>query len=594
MSDTRKKWFSRDADTLRADLLRYARANFGDQVVDFSPASLGGMLLEMPAQVGDSFQYYLDYAFAESQWDEATEIQSIERFLRDAGVIPSGASPSSGEVNITLSVPADPAFSGTRPLEGALPTIKVGTSFRSGTGILFQLVENIDFSRKDANGDYLFDVVGTTIGSSGEIREYRIRKRGIVVSGQQTSEQFSVGSAVPFKALTLTRGDVHDIVSVIDASGRRWFEVDNLAQDIAFTRRRNLGEDRQQVPSLLRTVQTTRRFVREYSLRSGKTSIRFGAGTEPVVSDVEDFTTNFRNAQIVPLRLDASSLGRVRSFGEAPANTDVVVTYRFGGGLSHNVPEGAISSINELEIDFPNTINSGDIEAIVASISINNPKPTSGGAPALTPEEWRSLIPLARAAQNRVVSPNDLIGKALALPGEFGRVHKAATRPSYPGQPARLWVVCRDKKRLTTASNSLKENLRTFISEQRLIGDAVDILDCPILNWALKVRVSAAAGFPKQRVYTDLTANLSRIVVELSPDPDSPLDLDRLRSRILRTRGVDQIISLDVMPRSGIINGKEYSDYSWSNTRNEGKIVPPPGGVFEMLDLNSDIFVYVE
>jgi hypothetical protein len=594
MPERQTRWFSRDADSLRVDLLRYARANYGDKISDFSPASLGGMLLEMAAQVGDSFQFYVDYAFAESQWDAAVETQNIERFLRDVGLIPSGATPSSGEIEITVRVPADPAFEGGKPLESTLPLIKVGTSFRAANGILFSLVENVDFSAKDPNNDLVAEVVDVEIASNGSVAAYFLRKSAIVVSGQEETETFVVGSPAAFRTFTLSKGNVHDIVSVTDDLGRRWFEVDNLAQDTAYIRVRNLSRDRRDVPTLLRTINTTRRFIREYSLVSGRTSLRFGAGVDPKVVDMEDFSVPFRVASVVPFQLDTGLVGRQRSFGEAPANTNLTVVYRHGGGLNHNVPARSISRVNTLEIDFPGTVNSAVINEVVESIIVSNPLATAGGAAALSIEEWRSAIPLARAAQTRMVSQSDIVGWILSMPGEFGRVHRAVTRPSLPGLPTRVWVVCSDKDRLRPATESLKENLKVYLAEQRLIGDAVDVLDCPILNWGMKVRVAAAAGVSKQTLSADLARNLRDYIISLDLKPDQSLDLDRLRARILNTRGVDEIVNFEVIPRVGNFGGLRYSDYPWTNTKKEGKIAPPMGGIFEMLDLNLDVLINVD
>lgn len=593
MPERRTRWFSRDADSLRSDLVRYARANYGDKISDFSPASLGGMLLEMAAQVGDSFQYYVDYAFAESQWDTAVETENIERFLRDVGIIPSGASPSSGEIEIVVRVPSDPAFEGGRPLESTLPLIKVGTSFRASNGVLFSLVENVDFGLKDPNNDLLAEVVDVEISSGGSIAAYFLKKTAIVVSGQEERETFSIGSSVPFRTLSLSKGNVHDIVSVRDSLGRSWYEVDNLAQDLSFIRVRNLSSDRREVPTLLRTINTTRRFIREYSLNTGRTSLRFGAGVDPNVLDMEDFSVPFRVASVVPFQVDPGLVGRQRTFGEAPFDTELSVVYRHGGGLSHNVAARSISRVNTLEIDFPGTVNSALINDVVESLTVSNPRATSGGAAPLSVEEWRSTIPLARSAQNRMVSQKDIVGWILSMPGEFGRVHRAVSRPSMPGLPTRVWVVCRDRDRLRPATDSLKENLKVYLSEQRLIGDAVDILDCPILNWGLKVRVAVSAGSSKQGVSSDLARSLRNYIISLDLKPDQTLDLDRLRARVLSVRGVDEIQNFEVIPRVGEIGGLRYSDYPWSNTKREGKIVPPMGGIFEMLDLNLDVFINV-
>jgi hypothetical protein len=593
MIERQTRWFSRDADALRADLVRYARANFGDKISDFSPVSLGGLLLEMAAQVGDSFQYYVDYAFSESQWDTAIETGNIERFLRDVGLIPSGATPSSGEVQITVRVPADPAFEGGRPLESTLPLIKVGTSFRSSSGIVFSLVENIDFSLKDANNDLLADVVETEISDNGEIVAYFLRKRATVVSGQQETETFKIGSPTAFKTITLARGNVHDIVTVTDGLGRRWYEVDNLAQDTSYVRVRNLTRDRKDVPTLLRTVKSNRRFVREYSLSSGRTSLRFGAGVSQQGTDMEDFSVPFRVASVVPLQLDSGTLGNVRTFGEAPANTEITVVYRHGGGLSHNVPARSIIRLNTLEIDFPGTVNSALINQVVESMLIENPSATSGGAAPLSVEEWRAAIPLARVAQNRVVTQSDLVARAISMPGEFGRIHRAVSRPSLPGLPTRMWVVCRDRERLRPATDSLKDNLKVYLSDQRLIGDAIDVLDCPILNWGLKVKVASTIGVSKQSVSTDLARSLRDYIANLDLKPDQTLDLDRLRARVLNTRGVDEIQTFEVIPRVGNIGSLRYSDYPWTNNKKEGKIVPPLGGIFEMLDISLDVLINV-
>ena len=58
-----RTYLSKDFDSFRAELLRYAKTYFPDKIQDFSEASLGGLLLDMVAMVGDTMSFYLDHQF---------------------------------------------------------------------------------------------------------------------------------------------------------------------------------------------------------------------------------------------------------------------------------------------------------------------------------------------------------------------------------------------------------------------------------------------------------------------------------------------------------------------------------------------------
>lgn len=592
-SNTQKTWFSRDADALRADLVRFAKANYGDKILDWSPSSLGGLLLELAAQVGDSFQYYLDAQFSESFSSTANEVENIQRFLQEVGIIPSGASPASGLIDIVVTVPADPTRDGTQPLLSLLPVISAGTTARSADGVNFILVDDVDFSLLDRNGDVRADILQANLGNSGLIESFTLRKQGIFVSGEQSTESFAIGPPQPFRTVSLSRPDIHEIVSVVDSDGRRWFEVDNLSQDTVYRRVRNIGADSVFVPTLLKTTRTRQRFVREFSLQTGVTTLRFGGGTSTNTPDAEDFGVPFRLSRPLPLQLDPNKIGRGTSFGESVGNTTLSVTYRHGGGSRHNAPPDSIRRFNNLVIDFPKNKSGLAIDNVLNTLEIRNPERMTGGAAALTPQDYQNLIPVVRAAQSRVVTQPDLVARAISMPSEFGRVSKATSKPSAPNQPTRLWVASKDKGRLVPPSGALMQNLKTYIANERLIGDAVDILPCPIQNWGLKVRVLAETGFSKQALRVDIARTLKGIVEDLDMNPDEPLDVARMRSVVLEIDGVAEIERFEVFPRVGVEGDLTYSNFVWDAPDIQNRIAPETAGIFEMLNPSRDILVNV-
>ena len=129
-----RRYLNKDFDSLRADLLQYARTYFPDQIRDFSEASLGGLLLDMSAYVGDVQSFYLDHQFQENFPDSSVENNNIERHLKNAGVPIVGASPAVANVSFYFKVPATGSNGNYVPDPTSLPKIIAGTVCKSNSG----------------------------------------------------------------------------------------------------------------------------------------------------------------------------------------------------------------------------------------------------------------------------------------------------------------------------------------------------------------------------------------------------------------------------------------------------------------------------
>ena len=70
---------NKDFKSLKNDLKRYMVTHFSDNMVDFSDASMGGMLVDLGAYVGDVLTYYLDHQFNENNIETAVERTNLER-----------------------------------------------------------------------------------------------------------------------------------------------------------------------------------------------------------------------------------------------------------------------------------------------------------------------------------------------------------------------------------------------------------------------------------------------------------------------------------------------------------------------------------
>ena len=69
---------SRDFDSIKEDLVDYAKRYYPDSYRDFSDSSFGSLMLDTVSYVGDIMSFYLDYQTNESFLNKATKSSLIE------------------------------------------------------------------------------------------------------------------------------------------------------------------------------------------------------------------------------------------------------------------------------------------------------------------------------------------------------------------------------------------------------------------------------------------------------------------------------------------------------------------------------------
>jgi hypothetical protein len=280
-----RKYLNKDFDALRADLLEYAKIHFGDRIRDFSETGLGGLLLEMPAYIGDVQSFYLDHQFHELSLETAVEPRNIERHLRDAGVNIVGASPAVVNVTFYVEIPADTTVSPRVPLNSALPIVFAGTIVQAESGVQFELTEDIDFTERDPAGNLKATTVIGARDASNNPTTFILSKSEICISGFRATESFPVGSFEPFKTITLANENVTDIISVTDSAGNEYYQVEYLTQDTVFKALLNRNDDNELVRENLIIIPAPYRFISKTNIQTRLSSLTFGGGTAETLDD---------------------------------------------------------------------------------------------------------------------------------------------------------------------------------------------------------------------------------------------------------------------------------------------------------------------
>jgi hypothetical protein len=597
-----RNYLSKDFSSFKSDLLKYAKTFFADKIQDFSEASVGGLLLDMAASVGDNMSFYMDHQFRETLWSDAVEIQNIERMIKNSGVKIIGSSPSTVSLSFYIEVPAIEENGKRIADRSSLPVIQEGTVLSSKDGIPFATAEDLDFSETDRFGNLYATTIVGDVDDNGQPATFILSRDVTAISGKVYVESFSFGPEyVPYRTVTLSTPDVSEIISSVDSSGDTWYEVESLTQDTAYVGIVNIGDDRDLVKRNLKIVPAPKRYMTSTDLQSRSVKLMFGSG-DPTLLDDDVFPDPSK--VVVPLygkntisrfSIDPNSLMKSRTMGVAPASTVITVTYRAGGGIKHNVASNSIRAIKTLRIDFKNAASASVASKVRASLDVTNKSPAVGGAQAPTVDELRSLIPAAKNMQSRIVTKTDLLSRIYSLPSKFGSVYRAGVRQN-PNNPlaTQLFVLSRDNSgRLINSPDSLKRNLSTYINEYRLISDAIDIVDAAVINYSISTSIIPAPETNPADVIKSVILALQSILETKKFQIDQPIVIADIMSTIINVPGVLSLIRLEFFNLSGTHDGREYSNVFYDMQANtiKGLIIGAPGSMFELKYPNFDIVV---
>jgi len=594
-----RRYLNKDFQSLRADLFEYARTYYADRINDFSEASMGGLLLDFAAYVGDVTSFYLDHQFAELDPNTAVEDINIERALRAAGVDISGAAPAVVDIVFFIEVPGIISIEGFGPDLSYLPTIKENTVAVANNGVEFTLTEDIDFSATGVSGDLIANIVIGQTDSENQPISFILSLTGVCLSGKITTDTFNIESFVPFRRLGLAKASVSEILSVKDGDGNTYYKVDSLAQDVVYSGILNKNEDNQLVEDNLEVLPAPYRFIAQTALATRTTTLIFGGGRadsleDDIIPDPSDFAIPLYGKKVFSrFSLDPNRLLDTPTLGTAKSDTTVTVSYRYGGGLSHNVEAQAINTLSTLIMQFPDTATAGIAAAVRSSTDIINLNGASGGDDPLTADELKGLIQSARNAQSRIVTKSDLLARVYTMPSNFGRVFRAGIRAA-PNNPltSQLFIIGRNSRgQLALTQDSLKKNLKIYLNQFRLISDAIDILDSAVINIGINFEIIVDVSLDKPQVLQAVLIKVKNYFNTKNFNIDQPIVLSDIMSTIYNNDGVVAVNELQIQNITGELSDRTYSNVAFNVKTSTYKkiIIPPPGSIFEVKFPDDDI-----
>jgi|10_taG_2_1085330.scaffolds.fasta_scaffold23270_2 hypothetical protein len=494
------KLTSRDFDTIKRDLVNYAKIYYPDSYKDFNEASFGSLLFDMVAYIGDMLSFYIDYQANESYLDSAIEEENIVKLAQQLGYKFPGSSSSSGLCALYVEVPAQSDNAGSPPSAVSLPILKKGTVLTSDTGATFILMEDIDFSLPSPT---VQRTVGTSDGQKPT--SYAYKAYGKVVSGKVSTEIITVSAYEKFKEINLSGENITEIMTVVDVNGNEYYEVEYLSQNIIFEAIKNINQNTtQDAPYILRTRLVPRRFITQYQ-PSGVTKLQFGYGSEdslaadefPDPSNVilQKYAKNY----FTDKTFDPNNLLKTDKFGIVPPPGNLYITYRQNTADNVNVPINSITTVSSPIVAYKNSDVPQAVKNMVSTtLECNNEEQVTGQVEMPTIEDIRTRALDAFATQNRAVTANDYLSLVYRMSPQFGAIKRAnivQDKDSFK-RNLNLYVISENAEgHLTESPAAVKDNLKRWLNHYRMVNDSIDILDGRIVNIGIEFSVIVKLGY---------------------------------------------------------------------------------------------------
>src|SRR5210317_2240352 len=100
------KYLNKDFESMRNNLIEYAKTYFPQTYSDFNEASPGMMFIEMASYLGDVLSYYIDDSLKESLMPYAEDRRSVLSLSQFLGYKPKVSSPAVTTLSIYQLVPS--------------------------------------------------------------------------------------------------------------------------------------------------------------------------------------------------------------------------------------------------------------------------------------------------------------------------------------------------------------------------------------------------------------------------------------------------------------------------------------------------------
>jgi hypothetical protein len=557
---------NRDFAGLRQDLVNFTKEYYPELIQNTNDASIYSVLLDLNAAIADNLHFHIDRVWQETMLDFAQQKQSLFHIAKTYGIRIPGSRPSVALCDFSINVPVKGDKDDDR-YEGIL---RAGAQV-SGGGQIFETISDIDFSNPfNEKGESNRLKIPNRDGNNNII-SYTITKREPVVNGVTKifRKVISQRDQKPFMKIYLPERNILGVTTIIHKDGtsfagnptnsefitetNKWYEVQSLVQDKVFVPSKTANSDRKNFKAG-EYIRVNNKFITEYT-PEGYFFITFGSGNVDPLDNLDNYITN-------NLKVNLSTYLNNMSLGAIPKqDSTLFIKYRIGGGKESNLGVGVINNIENIDFSI-NGPNQSFNDQTLQSLVVTNITPAVGGSDQPVLEELRGMIAYNFAAQNRAVTLNDYKSMIETMPSTYGAPAKVNVMEE--DNKVRIKLLSYDENGNLTdvVSNTLKQNIVSYLSEYRMVNDYIDIVSGEVIDLGLQIDILLDKNQNQTEVLREIISATTAYFSIDKRKMGDPLFVGELMKEVNDVPGVVNVIDVRVYNKTG----GEYSSAKVSQT----------------------------
>lgn len=553
------KYTSRDFESIKKDLLEHAKRYYPDDYNDFSESSFGSLMFDTVAYVGDVLSYYLDYSVNESFLDTAIEFNNVKKHAKNLGYKFSGVPVAEGILTFYIKIPA--ATEINTPDSSYFPILKKGSEFSSTSGIVYTLLEDVNFS------DPQFDRIAIEFDDNGGTTFFAVRAFGMVSSGKiyVSTADLTSDSFEKFKKVRIDDGNVSEIIKVEDSEGNIFYEVDYLSQETVFIETTNQSALQDGVRSIMKPFVTARRFT-VFQDNSG-TFLQFGFGSDDdddagLVDPSKVAISLHAKDHITHRAIDPTKLLATDKLGISPQGTVLTTTYKKNVATNPAAAVNTIKNVDNAIFKFMNrqSLVDSKVQQVEESLESSNEKSFTAPSFTVTTEEIKVRSKNFFATQNRAVTKQDYEAIAYNMPNKFGSLKRVniINNPFATNKELVMYVISENEQGHLVPTNPITAtNLKTWLEQYSSINDIIKIKHAKVINFSIDFTVKTDNRYDTTMVLADAIQRLKDNYKETFYIAE-PLYINDVYNILSKTEGVIDVIEVKLENKSSN-DGSGYS-----------------------------------
>jgi hypothetical protein len=585
----------------------------------------------------------------------ATERKNVIALAQSMGYKPKVTTPAVTTLTVYQLIKSIGSGVNNKPDDSLFLKIQSGmeVTSKSNSNIVFRTIDAVDFANSSSREIDVYSRDG-----SGEPTQYLITKQVQAISAKEVSTTITVSNSTDYPIVTLSDSNIIQITNVVDEENTQYYEVPYLAQETIFVEQPNTllnnneNDISADVPYILEVQKVPYRFSTKVN-SDNTIDLQFGNGSlsesdETLLPNPKNVGLGLANSiQRLNEGIDPSNFLKTNTLGIAPNGKQLTIKYLVGGGVSSNVNANDLTTISKIEFeeDLTSITDINLYSLYKQSIGVENSDAATGGRDSESIEEIRQNGLAMFGSQNRAVTRQDYIVRALSMPERYGSVAKVYVSPDgevdnnspssvlaspqninefvnlvdglknssrqdiqkelvkYLSQKKtsisevnnpfaiNMYVLGYNaNKNLTIINKSVKQNLKTYLGEYRMLTDGVNIIDGFIINIGVDFDVVVYSNYNKREVITNCLTELQTYFNIDNWTFNKPINLSEIELILANVEGVMSVPSVKI---SNLCGGDgNYSPNRYNiDEATKGKIVYPSldPSIFEIKYPNKDI-----